>query len=70
MVVENEDYDDELLKAYGDGIDAAYRIGKYEGIKSVPKCPYPKNTTEYKAWLDGFGDGTEDFIQAIREGLL
>ena len=48
--------------AYKRGIDAAYRIGEYEGYTITPECPYKNQSKEYDEWLDGFGDGTEDYI--------
>jgi len=58
-----------LIEAYSDGIDAAYRINKYAAYKTVPDNPYPLNSAEAKAWDDGFGDGTEDFIVAQRNDI-
>jgi len=48
--------------AYQDGLDAAYRSGRYEGVNETPDCPYPRDTREGDLWWDGFGDGTQDFI--------
>jgi hypothetical protein len=56
--------------AYGRGIDAAHRIGEYEGVQSTPDCPYPEGSPEHKEWWHGFGDGTEDRIAAQRAGEL
>lgn len=50
--------------AYQDGVHAGWRTGPYEGCKTVPKCPYIEGSQEAARWWDGFGDGTEDFIQA------
>ena len=54
---------------YSDGIQAAYRIGKYEGCKDVPKSPYPVGSSEYDSWYNGFEDVTEDLINGQRKGL-
>lgn len=37
------------LEAYSDGIDASYRINKYKGCKTMPECPYPKESKEEEA---------------------
>lgn len=55
-----------LDEAYEDGMDAAYRHGRYAGATRVPPCPYPDGSAAYKRWWDGFGDGTEDLIAAQR----
>lgn len=48
--------------AYRDGLDAAYRVGKYSNITTPPDCPYSEPSPESEAWWGGFGDGTEDMI--------
>ena len=53
--------------AYSDGLDAAYRTGRYAGSKSTPRCPYEDGTVESVHWWDGFGEGTDDLI-ALRSG--
>lgn len=58
----------ELREAYADGIDAAWRAGRYEGARHTPDCPYPSGTPTHKRWFDGFGDGTEDMIALQRMG--
>lgn len=61
--------DSAVLLAYKDGIDAAYRVGDYEGFKTVPACPYPTQSDTWSAWWDGFGDGTDDLINYQRSEL-
>lgn len=51
-----------LDEAYKDGLDAAYRINKYEGFKSTPPCPFEQGTENDVAWWQGFGDGTQDLV--------
>lgn len=51
-----------LEDAYKDGLDAAYRSGRYEGAKDVPKCPCAAGTPEHNQWWLAFGNGTEDLI--------
>jgi hypothetical protein len=52
----------EELEIYQDGLNAGYRIEKYEGVTSRPINPYVKGTKEYAIWNNGFDEGTEDFI--------
>lgn len=56
--------DPKTLAAYSDGLDAAYRHGKYENVEGIIMCPYNEGNQpeEYKAWYQGLGQGTEDFI--------
>ncbi len=53
--------------AYSDGLDAAYRTGRYAGSKSTPRCPYEDGTVESVHWRGGFAEGTDDLI-ALRSG--
>lgn len=57
--------EDITLTAYKEGIDAAYRIGKYAGCKDVPNNPFPQNSDSSIAWDEGFVDGTEDLITQL-----
>lgn len=52
-----------MSEAYNDGIEAAYRIGKYKGYTNILENPYSKNSKEHDEWAKGFKDGTEDFIR-------
>ena len=56
-------YSKQDIAIYRDWINAAYRIGKYEGATEPPECPYEDDSKQAGIWYDGFGDGTEDFIQ-------
>jgi len=49
---------------YKDGVEAAWRQGKYEGVKDTPECPYPDGSPEFDEWWLAFGDATQDMIDA------
>ena len=51
------------ISPYQRGHNAATRLGEYEGAEDTPDCPYEEGCIDYEDWWDGFGDGTEDFIQ-------
>lgn len=53
-----------MSEAYNDGIEAAYRIGKYQNYTDIPDNPYSENSKEANDWNEGFGDGTEDFLRS------
>lgn len=55
---------DNIENPYGDGVEAAYRIGRYGGWKDTPKNPFPKGTGKNASWAEGFADGTEDLIES------
>lgn len=42
-----------------DGIDAAFRQGKYAGVIDTPKCPHPEGTSNHDWWNRGFDYGTD-----------
>jgi hypothetical protein len=48
---------------YERGWDAALREREYAGAKTVPDNPYPEGTPEWRAWDEGFGDGTDFMIR-------
>lgn len=50
------------LSSYQDGLDAAYRSGRYKNEIDTPECPFLIDTPDSSSWWEGFGHGTEDFI--------
>jgi hypothetical protein len=49
------------MTPYDLGVAAGNRLPPYCKEKN-PECPFPKGTNEYEDWYEGFGDGTEAYI--------